>query len=119
MTTTANSNTTALRWAARTSGTLLCILVGVPSCSGHPPNFVLTDSPFALLGLLAVHAGYIVGWKAERTAVVMIGGGFLEFYLVNAVSTADYALPPALCVFLIPGILYLMVVLRTRPHRPA
>jgi hypothetical protein len=119
--TAADPVTIALRWAARTSGTLLFLLVVVIAIGEGAPNPFNLDwiENLELLGLTCMTAGFIAGWKAEKAAAIMILGGFLEFWLVSAVFARNFSLSSTLWLFLIPGILYLIAVLRSGTKSPA
>ncbi|GAB4147926.1 MAG: hypothetical protein Fur0021_07220 [Candidatus Promineifilaceae bacterium] len=110
-----------VRWMARLIGTVLFLLVvwfaageGMPA----PGTLSLTEGLLFLAFAIMV-VGLLVAWYWERVGGLMVIGGFLAFWLINAIATGNYNPGWLLIVFPLTGLLFLLSWWRERLTRQA
>ena len=102
---------TVLRWAARTVGTGLLVLIATFAIGEGVPNPLHGSLPENLLtvGFLTMIVGQVVAWKWEGIASLLILGGFALFAIVNHGVPLNIVFGP----WLVTGLLYLVCWWRT------
>jgi hypothetical protein len=97
---------TILRWAARTIGTALLVLIAAFAIGGGVPNPLHGSLPENLLtvGFLTMIVGQVVAWKWEGTGSLLILGGFALFAIVNHGVPLNIVFDP----WLVTGLLHLI-----------
>ncbi len=108
-----------IRWIARIIGTLLLLTIGLFAVGEGVPNpLEMTLEELAGFGsILLIASGYLVGWKWELPAGVMILSGIAVFCAMEIIL---YHCFPKLGWFFwamaVPGILYLYIGVKKHSH---
>jgi hypothetical protein len=102
---------TILRWAARTIGTALLVLMAAFAIGEGVPNPLHGSLAENLLtvGFLAMIVGQVVAWKWKGIGSLLILGGFALFAIVNHGVPLNIVFGP----WLVTGLLYLICWWRT------
>jgi hypothetical protein len=108
-----------VRWIARIIGTLLLLMIGLFAVGEGVPNplEMTFEELIEFVAILLISGGYIVGWKWEFSACVMILSGIAVFCAVEIILYHRF---PKLSWFFwamaIPGILYLYIGVKKHLH---
>jgi hypothetical protein len=106
-----------VRWLARIIGTLLLLTIGLFAVGEGVPNplGLSAEELIGFFAILMIAAGYLVGWKWELHAGVMILTGIAIFCAMEIIL---YHRVPKLgwffWVMVVPGLLYLYYGLKIK-----